>query len=253
MESHSLKLPEIPSSEQTPLVQRLLQIIVEQQKRIEQLEEEVQRLKGVTVKPKVKPSRLEQGRTSQEQAGESGRTKPGPKRSKTPTLKIHHTEIVEAEEVPAGSIFKGYQDYVVQDLIIQPNNTCYRLEQWQKPDGGYVIAKAPGDGHFAPTLVSYILYQYHHQHVTQPLLLEHLLELGVEISAGQLSQILTLRLDDFHQEKDAVLSVGIEVSRYLQADDTGARHKGKNGYCTYIGNDLFACRLSKSDFLAGFP
>jgi Transposase IS66 family len=128
----------------------------------------------------------------------------------------------------------------VQDLSIQPNNTCYRLEQWQRADGSYVIAKAPGDGHFGPTLVSYILYQYHHQHVTQPLLLEHLLELGVEISAGQLSQILTLRLDDFHQEKDAVLSVGIEVSRYLQAEDTGARHKGKNGYCTYIGNDLFA-------------
>ena len=240
MESHSLKLPEIPSSEQTPLVQRLLQIIVEQQKRIEQLEEEVQRLKGVTVKPKVKPSRLEQGRTSQEEAGESGRTKPGPKRSKTQTLEIHHTEIVEAEEVPAGSIFKGYQDYVVQDLVIQPNNTCYRLEQWQRADGSYVIAKAPGAGHFGPTLVSYILYQYHHQHVTQPLLLEHLLELGVEISAGQLSQILTPSTDEFHQEKEAVLAVGIEVSRYLQTDDTGARHEGKNGYCTYIGNELFA-------------
>ena len=23
-------------------------------------------------------------------------------------------------------------------------------------------------------------------------------------------------------------------------DDTGARHEGKNGYCTAIGNDLFA-------------
>jgi hypothetical protein len=223
MESRSLKLPEIPSSEQTPLVQCLLQIIVEQQKRIEELEEEVLRLKRETVKPKIKPSQLEQGRTSQEDAGEPRRLKPGPKRSKTPTLEIHHTEIVKAEEVPVGAIFKGYQDYVVQDLIIQPNNTCYRLEQWQKPDGGYVIAKAPVEGHFAPTLVSYILYQYHHQHVTQPLLLEQLLELGVEISAGQLSQILTHGNDEFHQEKEAVLSAGIEVSRYLQTDDTGAR------------------------------
>ena len=240
MESRSLKLPEIPSSEQTPLVQRLLQIILEQQKRIEGLEEEVLRLKRETVKPKIKPSRLEQGRTSQEEVGEPRRSKPGPKRSKTQELKVHHTEIVKAEEVPADSIFKGYQDYVVQDLIIQPNNTCYRLEQWQRADGSYVIAKAPGDGHFGPTLVSYILYQYHHQHVTQPLLLEHLLELGVEISAGQLSQILTHGNDEFHQEKEAVLSVGIEVSRYLQTDDTGARHEGKNGYCTYIGNDLFA-------------
>jgi Transposase IS66 family len=103
-----------------------------------------------------------------------------------------------------------------------------------------VIAKAPGEGHFGPTVVSYLLYQYHHQPVTQPLWLEHLLELGVEISAGQLSQILTLSLDDFHQEKEAMLSAGIEVSRYLQADDTGARHEGKHGYCTYIGKDLVA-------------
>jgi hypothetical protein len=136
MESRSLKLPEIPSSEQTPLVQRLLQIIVEQQKRIEELEEEVLRLKRERVKPKIKPSRLEPGRTSQEEAGESGRRKPGPKRSKTQTLEIHHTELVKAEGVPTGSIFKGYQDYVVQALIIQSNTTCYRFEQGQKPDGG---------------------------------------------------------------------------------------------------------------------
>jgi hypothetical protein len=135
MESRSLKLPEIPGSEQTPLVQRLLQIIVEQQKRIEELEEEVLRLKRETVKPKVKPSRLEQGSTSQEEAGESRRRRPGPKRSKTQELEIHHTEIVKAEGVPASSIFKGYQDYVVQDLIIQPNTTRYRLEQWERADG----------------------------------------------------------------------------------------------------------------------
>jgi hypothetical protein len=102
-----------------------------------------------------------------------------------------------------------------------------------------VIAKAPGEGHFAPRLVSYILSPYHHQPVTQPLVLKHLLELGVEISAGQLSQILTHGNDEFHQEKEAVLSAGIEVSGYLQTDDTGARHEGKKGYCTSSGNDLF--------------
>jgi hypothetical protein len=37
-----------------------------------------------------------------------------------------------------------------------------------------------------------------------------------------------------------VLEVGLQVSNYLQTDDTGARHDGKNGYCTYIGNEFFA-------------
>jgi hypothetical protein len=30
------------------------------------------------------------------------------------------------------------------------------------------------------------------------------------------------------------------VSSYVQVDDTGARHQGQTGYCTHIGNDLFA-------------
>jgi hypothetical protein len=82
--------------------------------------------------------------------------------------------------------------------------------------------------------------QYYHQHVTQPLLLEHLWDLGIAISEGQLSQLLTVDHEDFHREREALLGAGIEVSCYLQTDDTSARHEGKNGYCTCIGNELFA-------------
>jgi hypothetical protein len=32
----------------------------------------------------------------------------------------------------------------------------------------------------------------------------------------------------------------LEVSSYVQVDDTGARHQGHNGFCTHIGNELFA-------------
>ena len=46
VESRFLKFPEIPSTEQTPLVQRLMQLILAQQTRIEQLEEEVRRLRA---------------------------------------------------------------------------------------------------------------------------------------------------------------------------------------------------------------
>lgn len=44
----------------------------------------------------------------------------------------------------------------------------------------------------------------------------------------------------FHREKDQILATGLEVSTYINVDDTGVRHKGKNGYCTHIGNEMFS-------------
>src|SRR4029078_5184461 len=64
---------------------------------------------------------------------------------------------------------------------------------------------------------------------------------GVALSAGQLHRILTENHEAFHQEKDEVLAAGLTASSYIGTDDTGARHRGQNGYCTVIGNDLFAC------------
>src|SRR5262249_32737267 len=77
-------------------------------------------------------------------------------------------------------------------------------------------------------------------HVTEPLLLEQLWEYGIDISAGQLHHLLTEQHETFHQEKNEGLWAGPTVSPYLGTDDTGARHPGRNGYCTAVGNDLFA-------------
>ena len=59
----------------------------------------------------------------------------------------------------------------------------------------------------------------------------------------------TDKQDDFVSEAQEVLRAGLETSPYVSADDTGARHVGKNGYCTQIGNDWFTwfgTRSSKS-------
>ena len=42
------------------------------------------------------------------------------------------------------------------------------------------------------------------------------------------------------KEKDQILTTGLKISGHINVDDTGARHNGANGYCTHIGNDLFA-------------
>jgi hypothetical protein len=94
--------------------------------------------------------------------------------------------------------------------------------------------------HSGPHLRSYMLYQYYHQHVTQPLLREQLHAFGVDISSGQLARLLTKGHAAFHAETEALLRAGLEVSSYLNVDDTSARHQGKNGYCLYLGSQYFA-------------
>jgi hypothetical protein len=237
------KLPLISEEERTPVMTTLLEIIHIQGEMIQQLRDEIAILKGQKPKPQIKPSQLEKGSKECEGHHKKGGKRPGSaKREKTKELIIHKEEKIKPEHIPDGSIFKGYQEYVVQDIIIQPYNTKYLLERWQTPSDDYIIGKLPPEvcgTHFGPTLISFILYQYYHGLVTQPLILEELEEFGVDISAGQVNRILTEGKERFHTEKEEILQAGLEVSKYINVDDTGARHQGRNGYCTHIGNELF--------------
>lgn len=225
----------------------LLEEIYAFEDRLGRLNDEVAILKGEKKRPVFKPSRMN------EEAGQEDSTtkkcppckRPGSqKKSKTAELKIDHESLIEPiEAIPPGSRFKGYRDFIVQDILITPWNTRYRLAHWQTPDGRHLTGRLPAalrGGHFGPALASYILYQHHHCLVTQPLLHEQLREWGIDISSGQIDALLQNGKAPFHAEKDALLSTGLALSSYVTVDDTGARHRGNNGYVTHIGNQYFA-------------
>jgi regulator of replication initiation timing len=203
------------------------------------LKDEVARLKNQKAKPKIGPSRLNEKERKKRRGRRKG--KGGRK------LEADRTVVIEAERVPKGSRFKGYDDYWVQELVIQTQTTRYRVEKWSTPNGQLVRGNLPavlaveGPGaHFGPTLQSFVLYQYYHAQVTEPLILEQLREWGMKISSGQLHRLITEGKERFHREKDEILQVGLRVSRHIHVDDTGARHQGKNSYVTHIGNEWFA-------------
>jgi len=251
-------LPAIPLQEQTPTVRLLLTLIEQQQEtiqqqqeRIETLEAEIARLKKLSKKPKIRPSTLpkdddEPDDNDTDNAGSDGDKPTGePKKphKRKKNLIIHETEIVKPKGLPQGSRLLGYDDFTIQELLIQPHNTLYRLARYETPDGEIVVGKLPEPlqgSHFGITLRSHILYQYYYLRVTQPLIHKQLTEWGIDISTGQISQLLTEGKESFHTEKDALLTAGISNSTYINVDDTGSRHGGKNGYCTHIGNESFA-------------
>jgi hypothetical protein len=235
--------------------ERQLETIQQQQTRIEALKAEVARLKKLPKKPKIRPSTLpkdddESDHDDSDDTGASGQGETDDAKGKTPNsrkrkkkLTIHKTQVIKPDNLPEGSRLLGYEDYTVQDLLIQAHNTLYRLARYQTPDGKALIGVLPEelqDSHFGITLKSYILYQYYHQRATQPLILQQLSEWEIDISSGQISRILTEDKECFHTEKDELLSAGINNSDYIHVDDTGSRHDGKNGYCTHIGNESFA-------------
>jgi hypothetical protein len=200
------------------------------------LRDEIARLKGQKGKPAIGPSRLNKKERKKRRKQH---------RRQHPARRIDRTEVVKAEGVPEGSRFKGYSDFDVQELVIKTETVRYRVENWYTPEGKLISGSLPtatvvAGSHFGPILQSFILYQYYHALVTEPLLLEQLREFGVQMSSGQLHRLVTQGKERFHREKDEILRVGLRVSRHIHVDDTGARHQGKNGYCTHIGNEWFA-------------
>jgi uncharacterized protein (UPF0335 family) len=118
-----IELPKIPEQEQTPLFKALLRVIAQLAERVQRLEEENGRLKdeiavlkGEKKRPTFKPSKMEE-QAGQERDEQRGQRPGSEKRSKTQELEIHEERLIAPQEIPEGSRFKGYQDYVVQDLV----------------------------------------------------------------------------------------------------------------------------------------
>ena len=114
--SKQISLSGLPRGELEALAERLLAENDALRQVIAGLKAEVATLKGVKGRPKLKPSGMEKG-TEPAPAG-TGR---GTKGSKSARLAVHEDRVVAAADVPAGSRFKGYEDFLVQDLVLRPH------------------------------------------------------------------------------------------------------------------------------------
>jgi hypothetical protein len=245
--------PTLPTLTRAELEALLVEVYVNAttlEQTVGELREEVARLKGLkgrpNIKPNAQPSGMEKGTAPAKPAKDEKR----PTRGKvTPRVKVEDEVI--AVVVPPGSTFKGHEPFLVQDLVISAKATCYQRERWVTPDGRTILAPLPQgvEGHFGPELRRFVLVQYHQGQSTMPRLLALLRSVGIAISKRQLVRLLNENHEPFIAEAQDVLRAGLETSSWVSVDDTGARHAGKNGFCTQIGNEWFTwfrTRSSKS-------
>ena len=218
------------------LVLQLLEDVVALKAENAALREEIARLKGLKGPPKLKPSGMEKATEPARAERKAGR-----RGGKIDRLVIDEERVLKAA-VPPGSRFKGYETYVVQELILRPHVIRYRRERWITPDGRTVVAALPAGtvGHFGPELRRFVLAQYHPGQVTVPRIVAQLRDLGMAISKRQVVRLLIAGKEDFLAEAAGVLKSGLESAAWITVDDTGARYKGMNGACTHIGNTDFA-------------
>nr|WP_294502567.1 hypothetical protein [uncultured Rhodopila sp.] len=200
--------------------------------------DEIARLKGLKGRPSIRPSGMDKGT---EPAKPAQQDKPRRRGKVTPRVNIED-RVEKAAAVPEGSRFMGHEPFLVQDLIISASATCYQRERWVTPDGRTILAPVP-EGidcrHFGPELCRFVLMQYHQGQWTLPRLVALLRSVGVSISKRQVQRLLTDKQEGFVSEARDVLRAGLESSPYVSVDDTGARPKARNGFCTRIGDDWF--------------
>ncbi len=227
--------------EQARVIQEQAEQITVLKKTVQELRDEVARVKKMPKRPKFRPGVGDpKGRS-----GKPGNAAGGGElnsANKMAPERVRQEVRVPALGVPQGSRFKGYQEYAVQELELTPKDVIYKLEVWQAPDGTIVRALLPIEAqgsHFGPQLRA-LLHNLYALGMTEPGLFDLLRGAGIEVSVGQVHNLLMGESEGYHEESEKILPAGIEEAPYIRTDDTGAKHEHKSGYCTHIGGEYFA-------------
>lgn len=165
---------------------------------------------------------------------------------KLPNINIDRETIchVDKTSLPKDAVFVGYDEKVVQDIIIHSDNVKFRKEVYFSPSQHKTFAgEVPigYEGEFGPGIVTQIVNMKYVSNMSEPKILETLRGFGVLISPAYISGCLTKAesMQVFHDEKDELYRAGLEHGEYQQIDDTSCRVNGKNKYVQLLGNLLF--------------
>jgi hypothetical protein len=231
------------------LVEELKQENIALREQVQELRDEVNRLKGEQGKPDIKPGKPGGGSdySSEKERRESKKRR---RRRKANRIQINREELlkVERSELPKDAEFKGYEPVIIQDLVIKTDNVRFLKEKFYSPSLGktYLAALPAGyQGEFGPGLRSLVVTLYYAAEMTEPKIVDFLENMGILISAGQVSNLLIKKQDHWHAEKEAVYLAGLQSTIWQHVDDTATRVNGENQHCHIVCNPLYSAYFTR--------
>jgi hypothetical protein len=149
---------------------------------------------------------------------------------------------VDRATLPPDAQDKGYQAVVVQELRIATENVRFlRTKYYSKSQSKTYLAPLPEgySGEYGPNVKTLCVMFAHLCHMSEPKIGESFANMGIRISAGQISHLLTEGHETFHQEKEEIVEAGLNSSPWQHIDDTGTRVDGVNWHCQVLCNPLY--------------
>jgi hypothetical protein len=229
-------------------IEHLVQKDIKHQEEIQQLRDEIAILKGEKGKPNIRPN--VPAREPPVPKPKSKGWSKGPKKYK---VKVDRQVTVSVKgTLPSDARFIGYRKVVIQDVILKTDNVEYLLERHYSPSlKKYYDAKLPEEvrgSQFGANLKALTAILYISCRVTENKICQLYKDIGISISDGQISNIITKEKHvELAQEKQAIFEAGMKHAKFIQTDETGARHQGKNQYAHVICNPYFTCYFIRPD------
>lgn len=211
------------------------------------LSDENARLKGGNGRPGIKPSKKpgdisSHGREQGKAIKNQGKDKPAQDRSIAIDREIKIE--MDVSQLPADAVFKGYDQYIQQDLVIERYNKRFLIAIFYSPSEGKSYRAAFPEGvckeHFGAGISSLVNILHHYGNVTESKLCGLLEGFGVQISSGSVSNLLKAGHQWAVSEQSDILQAGLKDTAPKQMDCTGNRERGVNKVTHIITSPVFS-------------
>jgi hypothetical protein len=217
---------------------------------VQQLGDEINRLKGEQGKPDIKAGQKRRPASDHSSEVERRQARGHRKSGKVHKIKVNREEKlkVERSQLPTDAQFKGYESVVIQDIQLKTDNVRFLKEKfYSSSQQKSYLAQLPAgyEGEFGPGIRSLVLTLYYGSEMTEPKIVEFLHNIGVLISDGQLSNLLIKKNEPWHEEKREIYRAGLASSSWQHSDETGTRVNGDNQYCHVVGNPLYTAYFTR--------